>query len=107
MDNIKAKEWEKRLVGKSVNGWKIDELIDHGKSAAVFRAHKGKRQVALKLFDDELIEKYGDAVQLARIDRELTLVGKEHPNMVRILDGGFDADAKNHFIVMEYLDGPN
>jgi eukaryotic-like serine/threonine-protein kinase len=107
MDKIKAKEWEKRLTGKPVKGWCIESLIDHGKSAAVFRARKGQRKAALKLFDDELIERYGDTVQLARINRELTLADKEHPNMVRILDGGFDEQSANHFIVMECLEGPN
>jgi serine/threonine protein kinase len=63
--------------------------------------------VALKIFDDEIIERYGDKTQLARIDRELGLIGRAHPNMVQILDGGADTSTGNHFIVMEYLEGPN
>jgi hypothetical protein len=39
--------------------------------------------------------------QVERINRELTLVGKHHRNMVRILGGGVDTHSNNHFVVME------
>ncbi len=105
MDKVKAALWGSNFKGTIVAGCTVDALIDFGKSAAVFSARRGDELVALKIFDDELIERYGDKTQLARIDRELTLVGKSHPNMVEILDGGFDAGTGNHFIVMEYLPG--
>ena len=107
MDKVKATLWEQTLVGTAVAGCTVEKLIDFGKSAAVFRARRDGDVVALKIFDDELIERYGDKTQLARIDRELTLVGKSHPNMVEILDGGFDGQTGNHFIVMRYLPGPS
>jgi eukaryotic-like serine/threonine-protein kinase len=105
MDKVKAAAWEADLTGKEIAGCTIGSLIDHGKSAAVFKATRNGEVVALKIFDDEIIERYGDKTQLARIDRELTLIGKEHPNMVKIVDGGVDATTGNHFITMEYLDG--
>ncbi len=105
MDSTKAKEWENRFQGKTIEKWTVKSLIDNGKSAAVFLAEGGEGPVALKIFDDELIKRYGDDSQIARIDRELTLVGKDHPNMVRILGGGVFEE--NHFIVMEFLDGPS
>ncbi|TCQ14626.1 serine/threonine protein kinase [Rhizobium sp. PP-CC-3G-465] len=105
MDSTKAKQWEDRFKGKKIDRWTVKLLIDNGKSAAVFLAEDDERSVALKLFDDELIKRYGDESQIARIERELTLVGKEHPNMVRILGGGVFED--NHFIVMEFLNGPS
>ena len=107
MDRVKADLLFEKLKGKSVGPWKLIEYRNHGKSAAVFRATDGSRDAALKIFDDELIERYGDEIQLARIERELTLIGKTHPNMVSILDGGYDDITKSHYIVMEYLDGPN
>ncbi|WP_167458384.1 serine/threonine protein kinase [Mesorhizobium kowhaii] len=107
MDSGKAKEWEGRFRGKVIEGWTIESLIDHGKSAAVFRATGKDGPVALKIFDDEIIQRYGDEAQLSRIKRELTLVGQYHPNMVRLLGGGVDEESKNHFIVMEFLDGPS
>ncbi len=107
MDSAKAREWEDRFRGKKLESWTIEKLIDHGKSAAVFRASGETGLVALKIFDDEIIQRYGDATQLGRINRELSLVGKHHSNMVRILGGGVDAESKNHFIVMEFLNGPS
>jgi serine/threonine protein kinase len=108
MDQVKAQLLADKIVGHNVGGWEIDAYKNHGKSAAVFRAHNSAGKIAaVKIFDDELIERYGDKVQLARIERELTLVGKTHANMVSILGGGFDELSKNHYIVMEYLDGNN
>jgi hypothetical protein len=103
LDPAKAKEWEDRFRGKTLESWTIEALIDHGKSAAVFRASSEAGLVALKIFDDEIIQRYGDKAQLSRINRELALVGKQHPNMVRILGGGMDAESNNHYIVMEFL----
>ncbi|WP_296426547.1 protein kinase [Yoonia sp.] len=109
MDKVKAQELYEKLSGKEINGWCVEELINFGKSAAVFKAKKSAtgESGALKVFDDELIEKYGDHAQIARIERELSLVGKSHPNMVKILAGGVDAITGNHFLLMEFLDGPN
>jgi eukaryotic-like serine/threonine-protein kinase len=105
VDSAKAKEWEDCFRGITIESWTIESLIDHGKSAAVFRAAGKDGLVAVKIFDDEIIQRYGDEAQLGRIKRELTLVGKSHPNMVRLLGGGVDANSKNHYIVMEFLDG--
>ena len=91
MGKVKALELEAKLHGKIIDGWTIESLINHGKSAAVFLASKEQEKAAVKVFDDELIEKYGDKTQLARIDRELTLVGQIHPNMVKLFSGGVDA----------------
>lgn len=95
------------MRGASIDGWLVEQLIDHGKSAAVFRASKGSKFAAVKVFDRELIERFGGKAQVARIERELTLVGRGHPNMVQILGGGFDTVTNNHFIVMEFLEGTN
>lgn len=107
MDSVKAQILLEKLKGKTIGTWEIQSYKNHGKSAAVFLGSDGKNTVAVKIFDEELIEKYGDKTQIARIERELTLVGKSHPHMVTILDGGFDEITSSHFIVMEYLDGPN
>lgn len=107
MDKVKAREWEAKLRGRSIEGWTVDSLIDYGKSAAVFKASGPNAQAALKIFDDDLIQRYGDKVQLERIHRELGLIGKHHPNMVSILGGGVHQESGNHYIIMEYLDGPS
>jgi eukaryotic-like serine/threonine-protein kinase len=107
MDPIKAKELEARLKGRKVGDWTVDALIDHGKSAAVFRASGPHGNVAVKIFDDELIARYGDDTQFARIERERYLVAHHHANLVEIMGGGFDESTQNHYVVMGLLDGPN
>ncbi|WP_440094278.1 serine/threonine protein kinase [Pseudomonas syringae] len=108
MDAVKAAQWEKDFAGKIIGNWCVGALIDNGKSAAVFEAFADDGQkFALKIFDDELIQRYGDRVQLARIERELQLVGVHHPNMVAVIGGGFDHESCNHYLVMEYLSGEN
>lgn len=109
MDEVKAKEWNDKFRGQTIEGWTIESLIDYGKSAAVFKAVRGcpQKLAAFKIFDDELIQRYGDETQLKRISRELGLIGKHHPNMVEILGGGFHAESNNHYIIMEYLNGPS
>lgn len=107
MDDAKAAYLENELQGKLIDRWEILSLIDHGKSAAVFLAsHEGKNY-AVKIFDDELIKKYGDDTQLERINRELALIGKQHPHLVEIVGGGVDSITQNHYIVMEYIPYPN
>ena len=109
MDKVKANELSEKLTGQMINGWRVEKLINFGKSAAVFKAQNNETSefAALKVFDDDLIEKYGDDAQIARIERELDLIGQSHPNMVKILDGGVDDITGNHFLLMEFLDGPN
>ena len=94
-----------QLRGRSVAGWHIDDLIRHGKSAAVFRARNADRAAALKIFDPELVARYGERTQLARIHRELSLRGRHHPHLVEIYDGG-QCSATNHlFLVMQHVPG--
>jgi hypothetical protein len=59
MDGLKAVQLEQTLKG-SIGSWEILDLKNFGKSAAVFRVSDGTNHAALKVFDDELIEKYGD-----------------------------------------------
>ncbi|MGB3416861.1 MAG: protein kinase [Mesorhizobium sp.] len=106
MDEVKAKEWDDRFRGTKIEDWTIESVIDHGKSAAVFRASGPDGKAAVKIFDDDLIKRFGDHIQLGRIKRELSLIGQTHSNMVRLLGGGLHED-KHHYIVMEYLDGPS
>ncbi len=61
----------------------------------------------MKVFDTELIERYGKDEQIARIERQLTLVGKHHPNLINIIEGGFCKTTGNYFLAMDYFDGPS
>lgn len=77
--------------GKSVGGWKIQKFINHGKSAVVFLAEKDGGQAALKVFEPEIVDRFGWDSQLKRIERERSLIGKIQPNLVSSYDGGDDS----------------
>ncbi len=106
MDN-KTKQLIDKWLGKVLNGWVLTTYINSGKSALVFKGTKGIEEAAVKVFDPDIIQKFGRKEEDERIKRELSLVGKHHPNLVKILDGGFAADVGLHFIVMELLEAPN
>lgn len=107
MDDFQHRLLEAQLLGTSIGGWRIDSSINHGKSASVFLASRDEMNAAVKVFDPQLVHRFGEASQLQRIERELELVGLQHPNLVEILDGGKDPDRGFLFVVMEYLPWDN
>jgi serine/threonine protein kinase len=107
MDQIVANRIAKELIGQEVGGWQIISTLNSGKSAVVFKASRLGESAAVKIFDPEMVERYGKNTQLARIGRELTLRGKHHPNLVRILDGGECSQSGHLFVAMELLESPN
>lgn len=95
----------KNLQGTAVGGWTIRKLVDSGKSAVVFVATKKAHRAALKVFDPELVERYGFQTQLSRIRLELSLKGAQHPNLVEIYDGGHCPNSGYLFVAMEFMHG--
>jgi eukaryotic-like serine/threonine-protein kinase len=76
MDSVIAARMREGIVGSEVGGWRAAEFLGTGKSALVLKAEKGAQIAALKIFDPDLVIKYGETTQLARIDREKRLIGK-------------------------------
>ncbi len=107
MDDTKARLYAAKYGRSTVGGWQVAELINHGKSAAVFRGKKGTIECALKLFDTELVETHGTEAQSERVQRERTLIGHSIPNLVAIFDAGRDADTGLFYIAMEFLNWRN
>lgn len=103
MDPVRAKAMTEELRGKTVGGWTVVDLAGQGKSAVVFEATRAGTTGALKVFDRELVERFGKDVQMRRLHRELRLVGQDHPNLVPILDGGEDPNFAVLFIAMGYI----
>lgn len=97
----------KPLLGQIVGKWKIERYINEGKSAMVFNSFKGDLKAAIKVYNSEIIERFGKETQIKRLDRQLELVGKEHENLIKVLDGGYCEKTDNFFLVMEYIDAPN
>lgn len=98
---------EAELKGQEVAGWRLERRVGHGKSALVFRATRGDEVAAVKIFDRELVDRYGKEAQRERVMREKTLIGKRHPNLIQIYDAGEESAKELFFVVMEFFDGKN
>lgn len=103
MDSTQAKILIDSLKFRTVGGWNVEEELGFGKSAVVMRATRDGITGALKVFHPELIERYGEQKQLERIDRETSLIGSTHPNLVRIYAGGKCEETGHLFVTMEYV----
>lgn len=104
MDEAIAREYANQFLGKCINGWKVGDLKGFGKSAAVFKCEKAGLVAAVKIFDKAIVARYGKDTQIGRIEREKSLIGKSHPHLVEILDGGYFNEHDCLFVIMEYLD---
>lgn len=110
MDKYKALILAEELKGKQLNGYNIKRFVNNGKSAAVFEAIKNGQSYALKIFDNELIERFGHEIQIKRIEQEIALVNHDIPNLVKIHNGGTTTMVDGqvfYYIIMEYIDGVN
>jgi eukaryotic-like serine/threonine-protein kinase len=95
------------LIGQTIGHWKLVKFVNAGKSAAVFRGEKDSETAAVKIFDPALVEEFGRESQLKRILRELTLRDHDHPNLVRIFDGGECETTGYLYLVMEFIEAPD
>jgi len=103
MDDQISAEYAKEYQGMVINGWIILKPIDHGKSAIVFTARNNEKTAALKIFDKKLVAEFGQDEQLERVNREKSLQDKHHPNLIQIIDGGYDKTTDSIYVIMEYL----
>ena len=107
MDKTKAKQLSDQIIGQECAGWMIEEYINCGKSAIVMKGKKDGSAAAIKIFDPDLIQQFGAEIQIKRIEREQMLVDANHPNLIKILDGGSWPGKDYYFIAMEYLPWKN
>jgi serine/threonine protein kinase len=109
MDRLKSLELEKQIKGQLIGGFKVIQLINNGKSAAVFKAKKNDDFFALKIFDNDLVERFGHEIQTKRIEQEIALKNHSIPNLVKIFEGGNTSlnGQKYYFLVMELISGSN
>lgn len=88
MDTARIERLTEELIGENIGGWELTEHVSSGKSALVFKGSKEEIVGALKIFDPELVERFGRETQMARIKRELELIEHDCPNLIQIFDGG-------------------
>jgi serine/threonine protein kinase len=94
-----------RTFGFFLGQYRIVDQLGQGGMSKVYKAvhERMHRAVALKLLAPQLV-KTPKARQL--FDREVRAAGRlTHPNIVTAYDAGHIAD--RHFLVMEWVDGPN
>lgn len=103
MDQFRAKRIASELQGKEVGRWAVIDYINYGKSSLVVKATRNGENAALKIFDSDLVERFGREIQLSRIEREKSLIGKSHPNLIEIKDSGASANTNYLFVAMAYL----
>jgi eukaryotic-like serine/threonine-protein kinase len=106
MDKARAHQWFSELLGTEVAHWRPVELLGAGKSAIVVKADRGGASAALKIFEPEIVERFGLPAQLERIKRECLLIGRDIPHLVKILEGGQDSATGYLYVVMELLAPP-
>jgi eukaryotic-like serine/threonine-protein kinase len=107
VDKVVAARMEQELTGRSVAGWTLAECIGNGKSALVFRAKQADRLAAVKIFDRDLVDRFGKEPQRERVLREKSLVGRSHPHLIDIFDAGEDLTHDVFFVVMALFAGKN
>ncbi len=93
------------IVGRSVGGWVLEELVGSGGMATVYRARRETDDfdqiVALKMLGWAHLSAPG----AARFEQEKRILASlRHPGIAAMLDGGVAEDG-TPFIVMEYVDG--
>lgn len=106
IDEVRANRMADELIGKSVGQWELVQYLGCGKSALVFKGRRNGLEGAVKVFDPELIQRFGKETQLQRIKRELLIRDNGHEHLVRIIDGGECSVTAHLFVVMECIEAP-
>src|ERR1700676_378826 len=98
-------EAEDPMVGRQLGAYKLVRRVGQGGMAAVFLAVRAddeyRKQVAVKLVQPGLDSR--DLLNRFRNERQ-TLAGLDHPNIVKLLDGGSTSEGLP-FLVMDYVEG--
>ena len=91
------------LIGKTIGGYQIQDVVGRGGMATVFRAHQVSmnRTVAVKVLPEQYAK---DDTYIQRFNQEVAIVSKlEHRNIVPVHDyGEYNGQP---YIVMRYMPG--
>ncbi|MHC4932184.1 MAG: serine/threonine-protein kinase, partial [Planctomycetota bacterium] len=90
-------------VGRTIDGFRIDEVIGRGGMGSVYRATQLSlgRPVAMKILTRDLA---GDSQFLERFHREADVLSRlSHPNVVTVFERG-EVDERP-YLVMEFVEG--
>jgi len=94
-----------RMLGRRLGAYQIVESIASGGMATVYLAHRAddqyRKRVAIKLIHPGLAN---DALCRRFRSERQTLAALDHPNIVKLLDGGSTEEGLP-YLVMDYVDG--
>jgi len=96
---------EDPILGRRIGAYRVERRIGFGGMAAVYLASRAdeqfQMQVALKLLRPDL-----DHAELLRrfLNERQTLAALDHPNIVKLLDGGSTEEGLP-YLVMDYVEG--
>jgi serine/threonine protein kinase len=109
MDKIKAKHLFEQIKGEKIKDIDIEGIINNGKSAVVFRGRNDDNLYAIKIFDNDLVDRFGAELQKQRIELELSTKGHNISNIVKVFDGDhIQINGIEYFyLIMEYIQGTN
>lgn len=95
-------------IGSLLDGrYRIESLLGKGGFGVVYKATQlsTHQPVAIKVLHPERIGGGNAEMEIARFQREMSLIAKlHHPNIVRLLDSG-QSEEGQLFTVLEYVDG--
>ncbi|RUL84585.1 serine/threonine protein kinase [Tautonia sociabilis] len=92
--------------GERIGPYEIERVLGRGGMGTVYlamRVEHYRQHVGLKLIHPELMR--GKLLRRFHAERQV-LALLEHPNIVRLLDGG-TTDSQTPYLVMEYIEGEN
>src|SRR5258708_6694406 len=92
---------------RSIGDYRILRRLGEGGMGAVYLGYNEKegQQVAIKVLNDQLASNQGFIDRFYREAKSGALLN--HPNIVRSITAGEDAITGKHYLVLEYVDGPN
>ena len=100
-----ANEAEDPMLGRRIGAYRIEQRIGFGGMASVYRSSRAdeefRKQVAVKILRPDLDN--ADLLRRFRNERQ-TLAVLDHPNIVKLLDGGSTEEGLP-YLVMDYVDG--
>ena len=92
-------------VGRRIGPFRLIGLLGEGGMGAVYLAERDDAQFAQRVAVKILSHAVGSPQAIARFrDERQILAGLEHPNIVRLLDGG-STDDDLPYLVMEHIEG--
>ena len=104
-DEAQAEPEPDRMLGRRLGAYQIVESVASGGMATVYLAHRAddqyRKRVAIKLIHPGLAN---DALCRRFRSERQTLAALDHPNIVKLLDGGTTEEGLP-YLVMDYVDG--